>query len=861
MRLVHCALFAICLCTSFLSVAQAPTTVGPERHGGTVVTTGQIVRPAGVSVAFGGRPVDLALSPDASTIYAKDNRGLVVIDVAGMKVRQELPFADKHGGSMHGIVVSRDGRRVYATTAQDRLCEAALNDEGALGWTRTITLPGPNGDGPSHPCGIALSADELTAYVCLSRNNAVACVNLETGNIRNHIDTGIAPFDIVLAENGADAYVSNWGGRKPTGKERSAPSSGAPVLVDERGIASNGTVSVLDLAARREIMQVDTGLHPSALALDPATSRLYVANANSDTVSIVNLTTFSLAATVSVRPDADLPFGSAPGGLALDSARQRLYVANGGNNAVAVFSLEGADSPVALGFIPTGWYPGALTVAGNQVFVANVKGYGSRNKDPNKRGWHVYWHQGSITKLNSPKAHELPALTRVAIDGARTVQAERAFQQGRLAAKPVPVPKRVGEPSVFEHIVYIIKENRTYDQMFGDLPQGNGMPGLCVFPREVSPNHHALAEQFVLLDNYYCNGVLSADGHSWATEGYVTDHLEKSFGGFTRSYTFGDDPLTFSSSGFVWDSILAKGLTFRNYGEFDYATLQPEKTAFKAVYDDFMTKTHAIAITHQIGVERMRKHACPGYPGWNLAIPDVLRADIFLRELAESDATGHWPNFMTLYLPQDHGSGTQPDAPTPRAHVADNDVALGRIVEGISKSRFWPKTCIIVNEDDPQDGFDHVDGHRSICLVVSPYTKRGKVVSDFYNQTSVLHTIAQVFGCPPMNQMDAAAPLMFNCFLSKPNFTPYLAIPNNIPLDELNPPKTALSGSALHWAEKSLEMDLSIVDNADEDTLNRVIWHSVKGTDTPYPARYAGAHGKGLKKLGLVLSNRIEEDD
>lgn len=862
MMRIFLILSVLSICFGISAPAQTDLAVGSDSHGGTVVATGQVVHPAGTTTAFGGRPVDLALSPDAGRLYVKDNRGLVVLDAVTMKVLQELAFPDKQGGSMHGIAVTSDGGRVYATTAQGRLCEAVVSAKGALVWARILDIPGPQGGGASVPCGIALNAGNDTAYICLSRNNTVAVVNLQSMAIVTQIQVGIAPFDIMLSQEGAEAWVSNWGGRPPAKGERTAPSSGTQVVIDERGVAASGTVSRIDLALMRETKHVDTGLHPSALALDPEAATLYVANANSDTVSAIHLDTFTLAATLSVRPDAGLPFGSAPGGLAIDAARRRLYVANGGNNAVAVVSLEQKDAPEVRGFIPTGWYPGALAIANGRIFVANVKGYGSRNKDPNKRGWHVYWHQGSVSTSALPQDSELGALTRSALGGALTAQAKRALSTaGHVHVRPLPVPRHTGEPSVFEHVVYIIKENRTYDQMFGDLPQGNGMPGLCVFPREVSPNHHALAEQFVLLDNYYCNGVLSADGHSWATEGNVTDHLEKSFGGFARSYTFGDDPLTFSSTGFIWDSVLARGLTFRNYGEFDHATLQPEKTPFKAVYDDFVSGTRSIAITHRIGVERMRTLACPAYPGWNLAIPDVLRADIFLRELADSEATGRWPNFMIVYLPQDHGSGTQPGAPTPRAHVADNDLALGRMVERISRSRFWPTTCIFVNEDDPQDGFDHVDGHRSICLVVSPYTKRGKVISEFYNQTSVLHTISRIFGCPPMNQMDAAAPLMSRCFTSKPDFSPYTALLNAIPLDELNPPKAALSGEALHWAEQSLAMDLSVVDNADEDTLNRIIWHSAMGVDAPYPEEYAGAHGKGLKKLGLVLSGSVTDED
>jgi hypothetical protein len=415
---------------------------------------------------------------------------------------------------------------------------------------------------------------------------------------------------------------------------------------------------------------------------------------------------------------------------------------------------------------------------------------------------------------------------------------------------------------VFDHVVYIVKENRTYDQIFGDLPQGNGDASLCMFGREVTPNHHALAEQFVLLDNYYCNGVLSADGHAWAMEGYATDYLEKSFGGFTRSYPFaGDDPISYAASGFIWDHVLLQGLSFRNYGEMSKCTPRPRDATFLDIFNDHRSKAGKISFEHDIQIETLRRYSCPDSPGWNMRIPDAIRADVFLKEFAEHEQRGEWPNLVIIFLPSDHTSGTRPGNPTPRAQAADNDLAVGRIVERISQSRFWPKTCVFVIEDDPQNGFDHVDGHRSLCLVASPYTKRGEVVSKFYNQTSVLHTMSRMFGIPPMNQMVALSPLMTDCFTKKPDFQPYQCLPNQIPLDEMNKSTAELKGQELHWALKSLELPLDEVDQADENTFNRILWHAVKGVDAPYPAELAGAHGKGLRKLGLTLGGDDDDDD
>lgn len=827
-----------------------------------MVPTQQVVHPAGDAVSFGGRPVDLVLSPDSKTLYVKDNRGLLIIDTEAWKLRQELKFREG-GGSMHGIAVSRDGKRVYATTAQHQLAIARVLPEGHLAWERVISLPGPSGKDDSHPCGIALSRNGRRAFVCLSRNNSLAIVDLAQGKVQRKIPVGVAPMDVILSTDGRTAYVSNWGGRRPRRGERTAKSSGTDTLVDERGIAASGSVSIVDLARGREVAQVEIDLHPSDLELSKDGQTLYVANANSDTVSILSLRARRVVETVSVRPVPGLPFGSAPNGLALSKEGQSLYVANGGNNAVAVIALgskTGRKSRVA-GFIPVGWYPGAVVTDGRYLYVANVKGLGSRGALPNAKRRQVYEYLGTVNRIPLPSRQQLEAYTAQVLRNARVAQMQRAREKAKKGARPVPVPLRAGEPSVFRHVVYIIKENRTYDQVFGDMPQGNSDPSLCIYGREVTPNHHALAEQFVLLDNFYCNGVNSADGHSWATEGNVTDHLEKSFGGFTRSYTFGDDPLTYSSSGFIWDNVLAHGLTFRNYGEMDYAEPVLGNATFSAIYKDFTSGARKIRFTQNIGIARLRRYSARGYPGWNMRIPDVLRADIFIRELKQYEKKGYWPNFIIIYLPNDHTSGTTPGIPTPRAHVADNDLALGRVVEAITHSKFWPRTCIFVIEDDPQDGFDHVDGHRSLCLVISPYTKRGAVISSFYNQTSVLHTMQRILGLPAMNQMDSLSDLMRDCFTEVPDFRPYKALPNRIPLDELNPPARALNGKALHWARKSRELPLSRPDRADEALLNRILWHAARGTEAPYPAHLAGAHGRGLKALGLKLvPEEVERD-
>jgi len=412
---------------------------------------------------------------------------------------------------------------------------------------------------------------------------------------------------------------------------------------------------------------------------------------------------------------------------------------------------------------------------------------------------------------------------------------EKIHEKDR-SADLVPVPTLPGQKSFFKHVVYIIKENRTYDQVFGDIPQGDGDTSLVEFGIEVTPNHHKLASTFVLMDNFNCSGVLSADGHQWTDEAYVTDYIEKSFGGFTRSYPYdGNDALAYASSGFIWDNVLKHGLTFRDYGEFVRADIEPKSATFSDIYRDFINGTNKIKIRAVANLEQLKPYLCPTFIGFPGKVPDIYRAAEFIKELREFEKNGNSPNFIIMLLPNDHTAGTRPGMPVPEAAVADNALALGQIVEAISTSKFWKETCIFVTEDDPQAGLDHVDGHRTIGMVISPYTKRGEVVSTYYSQINMVRTIENILGIPPMNQLDLTAEPMTDCFTGSPDFTPYKALKNNIPLDRLNPPLSQLKGDALYWAVKSMEQDLDDIDRIEEDVFNRIIWHAVKGYDRPYP--------------------------
>ena len=571
------------------------------------------------------------------------------------------------------------------------------------------------------------------------------------------------------------------------------------------------------------------------MALHPDGSKLYVANANSDLISVINTQTDKVIKDLNPKPMADLPFGSAPNALAVSADGKSLYVANGGNNLVAVIDL---NTDAVKGLIPTGWYPGGVVLSkdGKNLFVANIKGVGALYKKPNDKGYQSKGYLGSVSFIPVPSKNILEEYTVKAATNMRLPMITQSMKLEKVQEKIVPVPIAPGEKSVFKHVMYIIKENKTYDQVFGDMSQGNGDSFLCVYGRDVTPNIHSLAETFVLLDNTYCNGPLSADGHQWTNEGYVTDYLEKSFGGFIRSYPYmGDDPLAFASSGFIWDNVIKKGLSFRNYGEFVNAVIEPKTTLWSQAYDDYKNDTKNVTIKAISQLHTLMPYNCPTYPGFNGKIPDVYRAKEFLKEFRAYEANGDFPNFITMILPNDHTTGVNENQPTPRAAVADNDYALGQIIEAVSNSKFWKETVIFVIQDDPQSGLDHVDGKRTEALCISPYTKRGEVISTQYNQNSILRTMELILGLPPMSQFDLIATPMVDCFTDKPNFTPYKLLPNQIPLDQMNPKLASLKGKQKYWAKKSMALPLDEADEIDDDVFNKILWYAVKGYDVPYP--------------------------
>jgi len=626
---------------------------------------------------------------------------------------------------------------------------------------------------------------------------------------------------------------------------------GTRVRVDTvRHIASEGSVSVIRLNQQTPVSQIMVGLHSSGIACSPDGRYVVVANAGSDTLSVIDAHTDKVIETIWAKPSpADL-FGASPNALAFNPSGDTLFVTNGTQNAIAMFRFHPIESRL-LGLVPVGWFPGAVAydTTRHRLIVANIKGVGSTKglRERQAHEFNTHQYHGTLSLIPVPKAKELAALTRQVLDNYRYPLLKEARQPARPNQPARPIPERIGEPSVFDHVVYIIKENRTYDQVLGDIPEGNGEPSLCVFDAQITPNQHKMVCQFVLLDNIYCSGILSADGHQWSDSAFATDYMENSFAGFPRSYPDGMededvDALVYAPSGFIWDNAIARGKSLRVYGEFaitETAWVVPGKRdppKFLDYYHDFINQTHLINISSLPGIESLRSYLNTQTVGWDMDIPDVFRAAQFIKELRAYERKGEFPNLIIICLPNDHTSGTKAGSPTPTAQVADNDLAFGQIVEAISHSPFWGKTCIFAIEDDPQNGWDHVSGYRTTAYVISPYTKRNTVVSTQYNQTSILRSIELILGLPPMNQIDATATVMSDCFTDTPDFTPYVVVPANVSLDQMNPDTKKISNATMRKdAIAYATLPLEEVDRCPEDVLNQILWRAMKGPREPYP--------------------------
>jgi YVTN family beta-propeller protein len=803
--------------------------IGPQPDGSVLVPTGQRLTPLGKWMTLiNERPKDLAIAPDGSRIAVLTPRRIVVYRSDG-----EMDAEFKTGGGPLGIAWRPDGQALYFSAG-------AYVNRWDLGQSATEPAQRlPVEDATSRPkglpadpqaAGIAVAPDGSRIYVALGTRNAVAILDPAGVEPPRQVPVGVCPYHVALSRDGTSLWVANRGGSVTHSGPATALTAGTPVRIDRQTDAAlRGSVTVLDTQTLHTT-EMAVGRQPSGICLSRDGSRVYVANSDSDTVSVLDGVRRRIMATIALDPVGG-DYGYMPTDVALASDQRTLYVSCGGANALAVVRLDARGLPdrrEPIGFAPTAWFPISVRTLGEALWVACSKGIGSQG-DLRQGGKWVHASAGVVQRLAVTDLADLNALT-ARVEANNGWNAELPARKGVPA---VPVPERVGEPSVFKHVVYIIKENHTYDLTLGDMKEGNGDPRLCLFGEEVTPNQHAIARQFVLLDNTYASGTNSADGHQWTSSSVCNAYMEQNYSSYARSYPYdGGDALAYSPRGFLWTAAARRGLSVRVYGEFVNRpriedTAKPDRKGlptWSELWADRAAGGGRFKITSGTDNANLRRYLHPRFIGFPLNVSDQWRADQYLADLAQWEQIGSMPSLSIVLLPNNHTAGTTPGMPTPRAAVADNDLAFGRIVDAVSHSRFWPETLILCIEDDPQLGVDHVDGHRTLAYCVSPYTRRGAVVSTLYDHRCLVRTIGLVLGIPAMNRFDRAARPMRECFMAAPDLRPYNHVPNRIRLDELNKPKTALKGQALRLATECARLDWSDVDRADAATVARAVW-------------------------------------
>lgn len=792
---------------------------GPQPDGRVQLPNQWSLRPAGVHVELGDFPVNLAIHPSGKYVLAlhagNGEHDVTVVDVDRRRVCSRV-VVDQ---AFYGLAISPDGHYVYASGGEFEVVHRWRFNEGLLSDAERIVVA------PQEEtfvvAGIALDSKGETLFAAGVLGDALSAVTLDQMPAqprRLALPPQSHPYGVLVAPDGRRLFVSLWGG---------------------------AAVAVVEWPAMRLEATWPTEQHPTEMVLSPDGKTLFVACANSTKVSVLDAQTGQALETLHCGLYPVRQVGNTPNSLALTPDGSMLFVANADANNVCVFQVAERGRAKPLGFIPVGWYPTSVRFDGTKrrIYVANGKGTtplpnprGPQPGQPAAKTIQQYigrLFRGTLAMIDLPAPPALVQLTRQAYE-CSPLRADLLPSTERPPDNPIP--GKVGEPSPIKYCVYILKENRTYDQVFGDMPEGNGDPNLCLFPEPVTPNHHRLARQFVLLDNFYVESEVSADGHEWSMGAYCTDYVEKIW-----PLTYRGSPLkklgfypsegekehmARPAGGYIWERCRAAQISYRSYGEF----VEPGKTPDEP---------------GQARVASLEGHFDPWFRGWDLDYPDVRRAERFIAELKQFEEQGELPRFIILRLPNDHTAGTRRGAPTPRAMVADNDLALGMVVDALSHSRFWKEMAIFVVEDDAQNGPDHVDAHRTVALVISPYVKRRFVDSSLYSTASMLRTMELILGLEPMSQFDAAARPMYHSFTAEPDFTPYQYVTPAVDLNERN--------IASAWgADLSEQFDFTKEDAADDLLLNEVVWRSVKGPDSTMPAPVRAA---------FVLPHIDDEDD
>lgn len=755
--------------------------------------------PVGKSLRLGDLPLHIAVSPSqkwaAVTNNGQSTQTIQLIDVKAGVVADSIIIPKSWGG----LVFSDDEKSLYASGGNDNWILQYTIQGSKLSTVDTFKLgkPWPN---EISVAGIAVDNARGLLYAVTKMDNSLYVMDMRRHEILKRLALGAEGYTCLLSRDKNKLYISVWGAEK---------------------------VLVFNTRSSEFIRSIPVGSHPNDLCLTAKGNRMFVANANDNTVSIIDPVKGKVVETLNAALYPGSLTGSTTNGVALSGDERTLFVANADNNCLAVYDVSKPGASRSKGFIPTGWYPTCARVIGKTIYVANGKGFSSfPNPDgpnPTGQGQSVSLHLGDAVKprqvqyiggglmmgtmsmIPIPDEKQLAVYSQAALHNSpyhKLTELETNGEEGN------PVPSRVGDPSPIKHVFYIIKENRTYDQVLGDMPEGNGDTSLVLFGEKITPNQHALAREFVLLDNFYVDGEVSSDGHNWSMGAYATDFLEKNWptsygrrGG--KEISSGLNPMGNSKSGYIWDQANRYGITYRTYGEF--------------------------ANDGKPNIPVLKDHFCPTFSTVFFRFRDTARVRQWAKEFDSLVTAGTLPQLMTIRLPNDHTEGAAAGKPTPFAHVADNDLAVGMLIEHLSKSPVWKESVVFILEDDAQNGPDHVDAHRSPAYVAGGLVKRHFVDHIPYTTSSVLRTIELILGMPPMTQYDAGATPMWRCFAREADLKAFAIQPCTVNLNEVNPDHTTL-------AALSRGLDFSKEDLVPDEVMNNIIWKAVKGEHASLPA-------------------------
>ncbi len=795
MRRIHkLFLYLLTSCPVFL-FAQQP--IDNPKASKILLPNGWTLSPAGRSLQLGDLPLNMQLSPSKKLLAVTNNgqgkQSIQLIDPKTEKLLADQPIKT----AWYGLKFSDDSKTLYVSGGNDNIILAYPILKKSFGEADTIRLGAKWPKEKISPTGIDVDKGKNLLYTVTKEDSSLYIVNLKSKTVVKKLDLAHEAYTCILSPNKQELYISLWGGDK---------------------------IIIYDVENQTIVDAIATESHPNEMICAKDGKHLFVANANSNSVSIIDLQARKVIETISTALYPTQLTGSTPDGLALSEDEKTLYIANADNNCLAVFDVTEANNSKSLGFIPTGWYPTNVKVVGSKILVSNGKGFSSL---PNPHGPQPIkvddsdYQKGSTTKKEVQYIGSLFKGTLSLIDApdenllkhySAQVYANTPFKNklfndtAKLASNPIPLSAKHKSP--IKHVFYIIKENRTYDQVLGDVKNGNGDSSLCIFPERVTPNQHALVNDFVLLDNFYVDAEVSADGHNWSTAAYATDYVEKSwpisYGGRGGSYDFeGTRKIAYPKDGFIWDYCQRAGVSYRSYGEFSADNATPLKSL--------------------VG------HLGMNYPGFDLTIKDVERFALWKKDFDSLLNKNAVPQFNTIRFSNDHTSGQKKGMISPIAAVADNDQAVGRFIDYLSHSAIWKESVVFILEDDAQNGPDHVDAHRSPVYVVGPYVKRNSVVHTMYSTSGVLRTIELILGLPPMSQYDAAAMPLYDAFTSTPNFMTFKSIAPQVDLNKRN---VAINESS----KRSEKWNFAKEDSAPDLDLNEVIWKSIKGENAIMPA-------------------------